>query len=97
MKAACGRCRFWRVNPRLPEMGQCRRNAPAAANQAVLFAGEAIIAIADILSRKHGIEWPDGIDAEATESSNAVMFPRTYSDDWCGEFTEGQPIGGPSP
>jgi hypothetical protein len=79
----------------VPDIGQCRRNAPAAANQAVLFAGEAIIAIGDVLSRKYDLEWPSGTDGEVTESTHATMFPRTYSDQWCGDFTEGQPIGEP--
>ena len=87
MSDACATCCFWQPSDRKgDDRGRCRRHAPLAANQAVLFASEAIIAIADVLSRHWGVEWPEGIDAEATETSNVTMFPRTYDDDWCGEF-----------
>ena len=70
------------------------------ANQAILFAGEAAIAIADILQRHYGLTWPEDIDSEATATSNSTMFPSTYSDDWCGDFEPGRQMGvnrGPAP
>lgn len=85
MLDACQSCRFWKSSSDFSERGRCRRYAPQSANQAILFAGEAVIAIADILSRHFGIEWPSGIDAEPTETDHTAMFPRTYCDEWCGE------------
>jgi hypothetical protein len=70
------------------------------ANQAVLFAGEAVIAIADLLQRHWKMEWPESFDYEATSTSNSTMFPTTYADDWCGEFEPGRQLGvdrGPAP
>jgi hypothetical protein len=86
---SCADCRFWRHEDhpsRATDDGECHRHAPTPTNQALIFAGEAIIAIADILSRHHGIEWPKGIEAEPTETTAAAMFPRVYGYDWCGEF-----------
>jgi hypothetical protein len=87
--AACANCRFWQRSEADRERGRCRRHAPQPANQAILFAAEAIIAVADVLARHHGVTWPEDFDAEATETSNAAMFPRTYDDDWCGDWQRG--------
>jgi hypothetical protein len=89
MTESCATCRFWKPFTRedgMFERGQCRRHAPQAANQATLFLGEAVIGITDILSRHFSLSWPTDIEAEPTETTNTAMFPRTYDDDWCGEF-----------
>jgi hypothetical protein len=86
MTDECSMCRYWKPRADLGEIGECRRHAPTAANQATLFAGEAIIAVAHMLSVAHNVKWPDGTDAEVTETRNWAMFPRTYADAWCGEF-----------
>ena len=85
---SCASCRFWNhLGIRSgDDRGQCRRHAPQPANQAVLFLGEAVIAIADLLSRQYELPWPADTDAEATETTNVAMFPRTYDDDWCGDW-----------
>ena len=86
LDAQCMLCRFWQESRNDAARGSCRRNAPSPANQAALFHAEILVAVADLLARQFGLTWPEGIEGEPTETTNATMFPRTYHDDWCGEF-----------
>ena len=83
----CANCRFWKPNLPPIGLGTCRRYAPRPAHQWSAFHAEAVIAIADILSRRHGIEWPDALDAgQATETTHSAEWPHTYDEEWCGEW-----------
>jgi hypothetical protein len=88
----CSSCRFWK--PEQLGIGECRRHAPVAANQAVLFTGEAVVAVAHVLSRHWNVEWPEGFEGTATETNHSAMFPTTWDEDWCGEH---QPKHQPKP
>ncbi len=85
--STCAECRFWKADSDGYGGGQCRRYAPRPAHQWLAFNGEAIIAIADILSRHFGLDWPKGIAGEATETGGSADWPVTYDEEWCGEFS----------
>lgn len=85
----CDVCRFWLMGDPAWDLGICRRHAPRAADQLGAFIGEAIIAVAHILSKHYDVEWPGGIAGEATEANHAAFWPRTDPGDWCGEFRLG--------
>jgi hypothetical protein len=87
LDGSCAQCRFWQ-KPEHPvdDAGECRRHAPHAANQITLWHGEIILAIANILCRQSGLEWPPGIEPEPTETTANATFPKTCPDYWCGEF-----------
>lgn len=54
-------------------------------SQWTAFGAEAVIGLGLVLCQHHGIDWPSGIDAEATETTHNAGWPRTWDDDWCGE------------
>jgi hypothetical protein len=81
----CDVCRFWKHTE--ADRGECHRRSPPAANQAALFSGDAVTAIARILMAHHGVELADTeLPENAHETKHLAAFPVTYGEDWCGEF-----------
>ena len=93
MMARCETCRFWRLTEGVGDVGECRRYAPAAARSLDGFVGEAVVAIAHMLSVHLDVNWPSGIKGEATEAYRAALWPETSVEDGCGEHEPSQRDG----
>lgn len=87
----CSRCSFWEAsNP--DGDGECHKNAPHPDRAKMEYYAAALLCwwfISEASSAKMAEEQLQtfGLTTEGVQDDDRVWWPRTNSNDWCGDFT----------
>lgn len=87
MTEACKNCRFWRVDSK-SSSGDCCRHAPVAARSLDGWTGEVLAHLAAHIIDPEQAQSREvlGFELEDTEYWRGTLWPKTYDDDWRGEY-----------